>query len=337
MRIKGKVLSVGVELNHALLENLYEGLDIKKAHFGNTVHFYSPSFKYYEVEDFKVSSAPKFVDVSITGRGCELMCDHCASKILWHMIPATSPEELLRVGEELKEKGIDGLLISGGSNRDGVVELHPFLDTIRRLKEDMGLLVTCHVGLVDEGLANGLKEAKVDAVLIDVIGDNRTIAEVYKMSHKSVEDYKNSLRVLKECEHRIVPHVIIGLHYGRILGEKKAIDMIAEFEPDALVLVIIMPYYGKAKFQLLPPPKPEESAHVFLYARRRLPSKPIVLGCARPAGEDRIKTDIYALYAGLNGITFPAEGILTHAKEMGFEPIVSQNCCSTVYMFNEVK
>ncbi len=337
MRIVNRALSVGVELNHTLLESLYEGLEIKRTYFGSAVHFYSPSFKHYEVEDFKVSSSPKFVDVSITGRSCELMCDHCASKILWHMIPATSPEELLRVGEELKKRGVDGLLISGGSNKDGVVELYPFLDSIRRLKEDMGLLVTCHVGLVDEELAYGLKKAGVDAVLIDIIGDNRTIAEVYKMPHKSVEDYKKSLRVLKKHEHHIVPHVIIGLHYGKILGEREAIDMIAEFDPDALVLVVIMPYYGRAKFQLLPPPKPEESAHVFLYARRKLPNRPIVLGCARPAGEDRIKTDLYALYAGMNGITFPAEGVLTHAKEMGFEPIVSQNCCSTIYMFNEVK
>jgi uncharacterized radical SAM superfamily protein len=184
------------------------------------------------VEDFYISASPRFVDVSITGKNCELMCDHCASKILWHMIPATTPEELKRVGEELKAKGIEGILISGGSNKDGVVELYPFFEAIEYLKRELGLITTCHVGLVDKKLAKGLKEAGVDAVLMDVIGDDRTIAEVYKLPHKSVKDYEESLALLKEYNHKIVPHVIIGLHYGKVLGEYRAIDVISKFDPD---------------------------------------------------------------------------------------------------------
>ncbi|ADO46235.1 Radical SAM domain protein [Hydrogenobacter thermophilus TK-6] len=322
----------GVALDSTLLDKLYDGFRIRQQNFGNTIYFHSPGFKHYQVDDFKVSSAPKFVDVSITGRHCELMCDHCASKILWHMIPATSPEELIRVGQELKAKGIEGILISGGSNKDGVVELNPFLKAMRYLKEELGMLVTCHVGLVDRELAEGLREAGVDAVLLDIIGDDRTIAEVYKMPHKSVKDYEMSLKNLKDFGHSIVPHVIIGLHYGKILGEYRAIDMVSDFEPSALVLVVVMPYYGKAKFQLLPPPKAEESAMVILHARKKLPSTHVVIGCARPAGEERVKLDIYALHAGVNGITFPAEGVFSYAKSMGLEPVVSQNCCSTVFM-----
>jgi uncharacterized radical SAM superfamily protein len=325
-------LPEGVSLDHTLLEKLQEGFEIRKRYFGNTIHFHSPGFKHYEVDDFKVSSGPKFVDISITGRHCELMCDHCASKILWHMIPATTPEELIKVGEELKKKGIQGVLISGGSNKDGVVELMPFLKAMRYLKEELGMILTCHVGLVSKELAEGLKEARVDAVLLDIIGDNRTIAEVYKMPHKGVKDYETSLRNLKEYGHNIVPHVIIGLHYGKVLGEYRAIDLISDFEPSALVLVVVMPYYGKAKFQLLPPPKAEDSAKVILHARKRLPLTHVVIGCARPAGEERFKLDVYALHAGVNGITFPAEGVFSYAKKMGLSPVVSQNCCSTVFM-----
>ncbi|WP_029552196.1 radical SAM protein [Thermocrinis jamiesonii] len=317
-------------LDYNLLERLLEGFRIREENFGKKIHFYSPGFKHYQVDDFYIETTPKFVDVSITGRNCELMCDHCASKILWHMIPATTPEELKRVGEELKAKGVDGILISGGSNKDGVVELYPFFKAIEYLKKELKLLTTCHVGLVDKALAEGLKEAGVDAVLIDIIGDDRTIREVYKLPHKSTKDYEESLRLLKEYGHRIVPHVIIGLHYGKILGEQKAIDIISQFDPDGLVLVVVMPYYGKAKFQLLPPPKAEECADVILYARKKLPKTPVVIGCARPAGPERTKLDLYSLYAGVNGITFPAEGILTHAKQIGLEPVISPNCCSTV-------
>lgn len=331
MNLQGAVEELDIELNPSLVEKLYEGYEIRRKNFGDRIFFYAPGFKHYEVDDFSVNSPPKFVDISVTGRQCELMCDHCASKILWHMIPATTPDELVKVGRELKEKGIEGVLISGGSDKNGYVPLWEFFDAMKYLKEELNLLLTCHVGLVDEEYVQGLKEAKVDAVLLDIIGDNETIAQVYKLPHKTTEDYDRSLKLLKEAGLRIVPHVIIGLHYGKIKGEYRAIDMIAKYEPDALVLVVIMPYYGKAKFQLLPPPKTEETAEVIFYARKQVQNSPVVIGCARPAGAERVKLDAYAVLAGVNGIAFPAEGIVTYSKALGLKPVVSPNCCSTVY------
>ena len=321
-----------LNIDLSFIDYLQEGFYIREKNFGKEVYFHSPGFKHYEVDDFSVKTGPRFVDISITGKSCELMCDHCASKILWHMIPATSPDELKKVAEDLKSKGIDGILISGGSDKDGRVPLDGFIPVMRYVKESLGMTLTCHVGLVDERQAEGLKEAGVDAVLLDIIGDNETIAQVYKMPHKSVKDYEESLRLLKKYEHNVVPHVIIGLHYGQIRGEYRAIDMISQYEPSALVLVVVMPYFGKAKFQLLPPPKPEEAAKVILYARKSIPNRHVVIGCARPAGQDRVKLDIYALHAGVNGITFPAEGVVSYAKELGIKPVVSPNCCSTVFM-----
>ena len=326
------------ELDEKLIEKLIEGSEIRERNFGNKVFFYAPGFKHYEVEDFSIKSPPKFVDISVTGRQCELMCDHCASKILWHMIPATTPEELYKVGKELKEKGVEGILISGGSDKNGFVPLWDFFDTMKALKEELGLLVTCHVGLVNEEYVQKLVDSKVDAVLLDIIGDNETIAQVYKLPHKTVKDYDNSLKLLKEAGLRIVPHVIIGLHYGKIKGEYRAINMIAKYEPDALVLVVIMPYYGKAKFQLLPPPKTEETVDVVLYARKSVQNSPVVIGCARPAGPERVKFDIYSVLAGVNGIAFPAEGVVSFSKSIGLKPVLSPNCCSTVYsmIFDEL-
>jgi len=322
--------AMDLNLDSALLSRLREGFEIRLRNFGRTVYFYGPGFKHYEVEDFSLKEPPRFVDISVTGRWCELMCDHCAGKILWHMIPATTPQELWEVCVRLREKGITGVLISGGSDRDGFVPLRPFFRTMKALKEELGLTVTCHVGLVDRAYAEGLREAEVDAVLLDILGDDETISQVYKLPHRSVRDYERSLLFLKEAGHRIVPHVVIGLHYGRIKGEFTALRMIADSDPDALVLVVVMPYYGKANFQLLKPPSVEESLEVVLRARLLMPETPLMIGCARPAGPERARFDAYALSAGVNGVAFPAEGVLTFAKRIGLKPVISPDCCSAV-------
>jgi len=327
------MVEIEVDIDEKLAERLREGLEIKLRNFGRKVYFHSPGFKHYEVEDFSVKSPPRFVDISVTGRNCELMCDHCASKILWHMIPATTPDELWKVCNDLKSQGVNGILISGGSDKDGYVPLWDFFDTMKAVKEELGMLVTCHVGLVDEEYVSKLKEAKVDAVLLDIIGDNETISQVYKLPHRTVEDYDRSLKLLKEAGLKIVPHVIIGLHYGKIKGEYRAIEMISKYDPDALVLVVVMPYYGKARFQLLPPPSVEESVEVVLFARKSVPNSPLMIGCARPAGAERVKFDIYSILAGVDGIAFPAEGVVTYSKSIGLEPMISPSCCSTVFMY----
>ncbi len=320
-----------LNVDKEFLNYLSEGLKIKSENFRDDIFFYGPGFKHYEVDDFKTDSKkPKFVDISITGKKCELMCDHCSSKILHHMIPATSPDELREVCEDLKERGIEGILISGGSNKDGVVELYDYIEVMKYAKEKLGLIVTTHVGLVDEKLASLLKYANVDAVLLDIIGHDETIGKVYKMPHKSTKDYDLSLKLLKEKDLKIVPHIIIGLHYGKILGELNAVDMIAKYKPEALVFVIVMPYYGNSRFQLLSPPSPKDSAKVILEARKKMPNTPLVIGCARPAGSYRNEFDMYALFAGVNGIAFPSEGIVTKAREIGLNPKLYPLCCSTV-------
>ena len=326
------MVEIEVDIDERLAEQLREGLEIRLKNFGKKVYFHSPGFKHYEVDDFSIKTPPRFVDISVTGRNCELMCDHCASKILWHMIPATTPEDLWKVCQDLKAQGVTGILISGGSDKNGYVPLWDFFDTMKAVKKELGMLVTCHVGLVDEDYVQKLKDADVDAVLLDIIGDNETISQVYKLPHRTVEDYDRSLKLLKEAGLKIVPHVIIGLHYGKIKGEKNAIDMISKYNPDALVLVVVMPYYGKAKFQLLPPPSVEESAQIVLYARKSIPNSPIMIGCARPAGAERIKFDIYSILAGVNGIAFPAEGVVTYSRSIGLDPVLSPSCCSTVFM-----
>ncbi|MBT6829654.1 MAG: hypothetical protein HOA58_09060 [Rhodospirillaceae bacterium] len=125
----------------------------------------------------------------------------------------------------------------------------------------------------------------------------------------------------------IVPHIVIGLHYGTLKGEFNALDMISRHAVDALVLVIVMPYYAapETPFDTI---APGEIAQVFRAARQRLPALPLLLGCARPPGLHKLAVDSYALMAGLDGIAFPAEGIKGVADILGRPVSQEHACCS---------
>jgi hypothetical protein len=79
------------------------------------------------------------------------------------------------------------------------------------------------------------------------------------------------------------------------------------------------------------PPSPRKLYNIFLQVREMFPQVPLLLGCARPGGEHRLITDKYALQAGLNGIAYPAEGIFSYAKKIGFRPTFSEYCCSLIF------
>ena len=104
---------------------------IARENFGNRVFFYAPTIKRYETEEFQQScSRCHFMPVSITGTSCELNCDHCGRQILRSMKAASTPARLFEYAEGLARRGSKGLLISGGSTRDGVVPIGPFLKTL---------------------------------------------------------------------------------------------------------------------------------------------------------------------------------------------------------------
>jgi hypothetical protein len=156
---------------------------------------------------------------------------------------------------------------------------------------------------VDRSRAERLAEAGVEVAMLDVIGAEATIREVYHLD-RPVADFEAALEALVATPLRVVPHVAIGLHYGRVLGEFKAIEIIARHRVDACILVVVMPAFTRpGRFRAV---DPIEVADVFLAARELLPQSRVLLGCARPPGAPRRLIDPYALLAGLDAIAFPA-------------------------------
>jgi len=308
--------------DHALIDRMQDA-----AASASDIHFYTPTFKAYSTSEISACGQSAWPAVSITGGACKLQCDHCKAKILEPMIPATTPGALRRVVEERIAAGAKGMLLTGGSNHRDEVEYGPFLPTLRRIKDRYPeFRIAIHTALVDRATARAIEAAGIDCAMLDVIGAQDTISQVYHL-RRPVADFERSLEVLVETSLKVVPHIVLGLHYGHLLGEWAALEMIARHRPSALVLVVAMPFYAPARRPFATPPS-AEVGRFFLAARRALPDVPLLLGCARPAGRSKLEIDAYAVLAGLSGIAHPAEGIVDLALRLGRDVKVTSACCS---------
>ena len=296
--------------------------------FGRQIGFYAPSFAYYKTRYFH-SSPTTFPTISVTGSSCALNCKHCSGKVLETMLSAPTSKRLIETCTDLKNKGCIGCLISGGCLPDGSVPLDRFVDAISEIKRNLGLTVLVHTGIIKSSTAKALKKARVDAALIDVIGSNETIREIYQLNAR-VNDYDRSLGTLRESGIPTIPHVLVGLHYGKLKGELKALKMISKNSPSAVVIIAFLPVRGTLMENVVPP-APKEIVKVLITARLMLPKTPIALGCMRPKGEHRIKTDMLAVRAGVNAIAFPVEEAIQLAESMGLQVTFSSFCCSQVF------
>jgi uncharacterized radical SAM superfamily protein len=295
---------------------------------GREIRFSTPTFRSYagcEVSGCGKNSFPAF---SVTAAGCALMCDHCQAKILEPMIPAVTPEALDRqVRDLIARENLRGFLLSGGSNRRNEIRYERYYPILERLKRDFPQLrIAIHSALLDAPRAQAMEAAGVDTAMMDVIGARETIREVYHLE-RPVEDFEATLAALCSTSMEVVPHIVIGLHYGRLLGEPAALEIVSRHCIHSLVLVVVMPFYAKpGRFQT---PATREIARLFLEARGRIADRPVLLGCARPAGLHRRATDAYAVMSGLDGIAFPAEGALAAATAIG-RPVVQEHACCSV-------
>ncbi|MDA8048778.1 MAG: radical SAM protein [Rhodospirillales bacterium] len=292
------------------------------------MRFYTPTFRAYENDELKGCGRSAFPAFSITGGACALQCDHCQARILEPMIPAKSPEELDRKVRDLVAlRDLGGFLVSGGSNRRNEVPYDRYYPVIERLKHDFPhLRIAIHAALLDRRRARLMEAAGVDIAMMDVIGAPETIREVYHLD-RPVEDYAATLAALTETRMEVVPHIILGLHYGEIRGEARALEMVAAAPVAALVLVVVMPFYAPPE-RPFRTPSPEAAAEIFLQARRMIRNAPVQLGCARPAGRHKIATDAYALMAGFDGIAYPAPGIVALARAIGRKVMQQHACCA---------
>jgi len=243
---------------------------VRKANFCDDIKFYAPGLKSYNIPEFEQKKPNAFLPISITGNACALDCDHCDTKILDPMIPLDMKEGLFEMCKNMKAKGTESVLISGGSMKNGQVPFMKHIEDIKRIKSELGLKVIMHTG------------SGIDGVALDIIGAQETIEQVYHMN-TTVDDFDATLERLTRHGLSIRPHIILGLHYGKFLGEYAALEMIKKYPVHALIVVILTPMQD-TPMKDVDPPSTDEVEEFFQKARIAMPDSKAV-----PDQVERIK------------------------------------------------
>lgn len=287
-------------------------------HFGKKIVFYLPGMFVQN------GISGKYPAISITGNECALMCDHCHGKLLTSMIQAPGPEKLIDICLALDAKENNGVLLSGGCDVSGRLPWDQFIPAIKEIKQRTNLFVSIHSGLINEKEALGLKQAGVDQALIDIIGDNETFQRMYHVPF-GVERTLDTMACLERAGLPVIPHIVCGLNYGIIQGESKAVEMIADFKVEQLVIVSLMSIPGTPACRAVPPAA-EAVADIIVQARTKMPATRISLGCARRRGDYFLET--LAIDAGVNRMALPSDEAVARARHYGLEIHYQKTCCS---------
>jgi uncharacterized radical SAM superfamily protein len=302
---------------------LTQARELSWKNFGKSITMYLPGM--FSLDGVKGD----YPAISMTGKKCSLLCDHCKGQLLKQMPPAITPEELVEKAVRYFKKGCPGILVTGGCDKEGRLPWKEFLPAIKEIKKTTGLFVSAHSGILDAPTAKGFKDAGVDQALMDVIGDDATYQKICHMEHGVLKIY-DTIRYLADEGIDFIPHIICGLEHGSIKYEEKALETVAEFNPRQLVIISLMPL-PKTPLWGRTPPTAEEIAEIIVKARFMMPGTILSLGCARQRGD--IKKEILAIDAGINRMAIPSEEAIEHAKSYGLDIKYQNTCCSVSLPF----
>ena len=293
--------------------------DKTRGYHGNQLVFYLPGMIKYG------SLSGRYPAVSLTGDRCQLQCEHCKGKLLEPMVKVTCPDELFTVALRLARNGAAGLLLTGGADRQGNLPWMKYGRIIKEISKKTDLIMTAHTGFPDFQSCAALKEAGIKQALIDVMGDSDTARTIYHLD--SIDRVITSLEILRKNGIQLAPHIVVGLKYGRIGSEEKALEIISRYKPQVLVFVVLTPMKGTPMETITAPP-PLEVARLIARARLLMPTTPISLGCERPRNRDGWLLEDLAIRAGITRMAVWSDHAVRTAINHGLEIKFQSTCCS---------
>jgi uncharacterized radical SAM superfamily protein len=280
-----------------------------RARHGGEITFYLPGMIRYE---------------NLRGR-YPALCEHCKGRLLIPMIQVTDPDDLVHKALHFHKRGAHGLLLTGGSDRRGQLPWGKYEEAICKVAEATGLFLSGHVGFPDLETCRRLKKSGLRQALLDVMGDEETASSVYHL--KGLKTVRQALESISQSGLPLAPHIVAGLHYGAMKGEEAALEMLCDYDPGVLVIVVITPLEG-TPMAGVEPPSPLAVARLIAKARLLMPHLPISLGCERPRNQQGIELEKLALRAGITRMAVWSEEVLEEASRLGLRPRFQPTCCS---------
>jgi hypothetical protein len=157
------------------------------------------------------------------------------------------------------------------------------------------------------------------------MGDEETASRVYHL--KGLQTVKDALESISQSGLQLAPHIVAGLHFGRMKGEEEALQMLSRHNPAVLVVVVLTGLKG-TPMAGIKPPTPLEVARIIAKARLMMPQLPISLGCERPRNKEGLELEKLALRAGITRMAVWSEEVLAEASSLGLRPRFQPTCCS---------
>jgi len=302
-----------------------EAWRVRGLRWGHRLVVSTPSPHAYATPDHR-NRPGAWAQFSVTGQACALGCEHCGASILGMMEDARSPEHLV---EECRRRasagGLEGVLVSGGSDAEGSVPLGSYIDALGRLK-GMGLKVLVHTGLVDDELARGFARAGVDLAMTDVIGSRDVACRVCHLD-RPPEAWEGTLSSLVRAGVPVAPHIVAGLDAGLMGHEWRALATSLAARPAMLVVIVLVPTAGTG-LAGAEPPAPGDVVRLLAVARVAGPDVPLALGCVKPSGALRAPIERGAVDAGANAVAYPLPATVAHARRRGLDVAFDDRCCA---------
>ena len=216
--------------------------------------------------------------------------------------------------------------MSGGSTSSGEVPLRRFSGAVRRIKGTTHLRINAHVGLMDRDGLSELVDAGVDAFSVDAYGADSTVRNTLGLETSGAAAYFRVIEDLYDLgAPLVVPHVCVGLERGKLVGEMRALDMLADFQPEVVVVLVFNPTKG-TPYAREDPPKDSDVMAVVRHAIDVLPRSRVNLGCMRPRGNRVLESE--AVSAGVAGLAVPSNALKARLISAGWDIVEKDICCA---------
>jgi len=258
-----------------------------------------------------------FPSVSVTGTGCDLMCEHCKGRHLKGMVAVRDAEDLVRTVDGIVSAGGTGMLVSGGCDADGSVPVMKVIDAIRYAKSK-GLKVNVHTGFVGRDDAERLVKAGTDSFSVDVHQDAAVIKNILHLNIPQ-SAYSDMLANIISAGGVPAAHLTVGFGTEDLV---MSAELVKRTGLKDVILLALVPTEGTVTEDSLI----SEDAVIDAVKILTEMGLNVTLGCMRPRAHRNL--EIRCIDAGVRKIANPSRGTVSWARSKGMTVIEKRMCCS---------